>query len=97
VTNQLDDWLSDVIITASADPRAGVEREIYAAVFDTDAGRAVLADLVRRYIAPSRFVPGEAESFGFYREGAASVVHEILDLVMGEEHGDQESRDGGEG
>ncbi len=62
---------------------------VYLACFSTPAGRAVLEDLYNRYVNVSRYVPGEAEGSGFYREGMAQVVFEVLAKVEGAAQGDE--------
>ncbi len=58
-------------------PDSDIDPSIYLACFSTPAGKMVLRDLFRRYCDTSRWVPGEAKSSGFYREGMAQVVYEI--------------------
>jgi hypothetical protein len=66
----------------------GLDPAIYLACFSTPAGRAVLSDLISRYVNVSRFVPGEAEGSGYYREGMAQVVFDIASKVEGAAQGD---------
>lgn len=67
--------------------------DVYRACFGTHAGRAVLADLYNLYVNVSRFVPGEPEGSGYYREGAAQVVFHIAAMIeasaQGESNADQ--------
>ena len=62
---------------AFAQPEPRVPPEVYEACFSTPAGRAVLEDLIQRFVYGTRFEPGMGADFGFYREGAASVVFDI--------------------
>lgn len=64
--------------------RQGAEPAVYRAVFTSPAGKAVLEDLVRRYVYVTRCIPGEGSDAAFYREGMAQVVHDIV-LNMTEE------------
>lgn len=64
---------------------------VYLACFHTPAGRAVLADLYNRYVNVSRFVPGEPEGSGYYREGAAQVVFEIAAMIEAAAQGEDEN------
>ena len=61
-----------------------VSAEIYAACFNTHAGRAVLADLNKMFATRTRWYPGEDPTSGFYREGAAQVVYHLAAKL--EEH-----------
>lgn len=58
-----------------------VDPAIYAACFTSSAGRKVLEDLYSRYVNVTRAVPGQGSDMAFYREGAAQVVFEIVQLI----------------
>jgi hypothetical protein len=65
-------------------PADGLDYEmaaVYDACFSTPAGRAVLADMRKKYVEVSRFVPGAGADYGYYREGMAQAVFEIEDYV----------------
>ena len=64
-------------------PDAGyhLDPSIYVACFSTPAGRAVLADMYNRYVNVSRFVPEQGPEAGYYREGMAQVVFEIVAMI----------------
>lgn len=66
---------------------------IYAAAFNTAAGRAVLADLHKRFVDCSRWYPGEPEYSGHYREGMAQAVFHIAAMVETGSRGDLEDQD----
>lgn len=65
---------------------------IYLAAFSTPAGRAVLADLYNRYVNVSRFVPGEPDGSGYYREGAAQVVFDIAAKLEAAAQGEEDGQ-----
>lgn len=76
---------------ADAPIRQGVDPAIYAAAFNTPAGRKVLEDLYNRHVNVSRCIPGQGSDAAFYREGMAQVVFDIVYNMTateeGEEHG----------
>lgn len=63
---------------------------IYAACFNTPAGRAVLADLHKRFVDCSRWYPGEPEYSGHYREGMAQVTFHLAHMVEAGMRGNSE-------
>jgi hypothetical protein len=78
---------------AQAPIKQGIDPAMYAAVFGTPAGRAVLADMYARYVNLTRCVPGQGTDAAFYREGMAQVVfdivHNITQAQEGETNGTQ--------
>lgn len=70
-----------------------LDSSVYLACFSTPAGRAVLMDLYQRYVNVSRFVPGEPEGSGFYREGAAQVVFDIAAKIEASAQGEIDDGD----
>lgn len=55
--------------------------DIYGQLFSSELGVAVLTDMVSRYVVPTRWLPGEGPESGYYREGMARVVHDILHRI----------------
>lgn len=86
------DRIGDVAAEFTVPGMDTLDDGVYLAAFSSPAGRAVLADLYNRFVNVSRFVPGEPEGSGFYREGAAQVVFEIAARIeaaaQGEEDGE---------
>ncbi len=68
--------------------RQTVDPEVYAACFNTPAGRAVLEDMHRRYVNVTRCVPGQGTDAAFYREGMAQVVFDIVHNITQAHGGD---------
>lgn len=88
-------WRDNVLGSTEEAAIPGVKRidsAIYLACFNTPAGRAVLADLYNRYVNVSRFVPGEPEFSGYYREGMAQVVFEIAALCEAASQGEEDGK-----
>lgn len=56
--------------------------ELYYATFNSISGRAVLADMFDRMVNVTRFEPGAGTDLAFYKEGRASVVHEIARMMQ---------------
>lgn len=87
------DRIGDLSEEMSVPGMQSLSPDIYLAAFSTHAGRAVLSDLYNRYVNVSRFVPGEPDGSGYYREGAAQVVFEIAAMIeaasQGEANGDE--------
>ena len=91
--SQMDDPAFKALISQGNESvrlKSGLDPDFYAMCFGTDAGRAVLADLYSRYVNVSRLIPGEPEGSGFYREGMAQVVHDIVYRISLAERGEQE-------
>ena len=80
------DSFSDLMdkINEGLDIKPDVDPDVYKAVFNTTAGRIVLTDMYNRYVNVSRFVPGRDASEGYYREGMAQVVFDIVHLITSE-------------
>jgi hypothetical protein len=77
-----DAWRKMMDGAQAAQPvKPAVDPDIYAACFQTDAGRLVLSDLYRRYVHVTRAVPGAGADAAFYREGMAQVVFDIVDRI----------------
>jgi len=79
-----NDVIPDGLSWAESEVIGGLNEElaqIYAACFGTPAGRAVLADMRKKYVTVTRFVPGAGAEHGFYREGMAQAVFEIEELI----------------
>ena len=72
----------------------GVDPEVYAAAFNTPAGRAVLEDLYRRYVNVTRCIPGQGTDAAFYNEGKAQIVFEIIDNITRAENGEGNDQEG---
>lgn len=73
---------------AGAPVKRSVEASIYAACFNTPAGREVLQDLYSRYVHVTRAVPGQGAEAAFYREGSAQVVFDIVDQITQAQNGE---------
>jgi hypothetical protein len=82
------DRIGEIRSEVELDLEDQVTAEVYLACFSTPAGRAVLADLYNRYANVSRWVPGEPEFSGYYREGMAQVVYDIAEKVEVAAQGD---------
>lgn len=90
---QFRDRIGRIADTFAVPGMEGLDSELYRACFSTPAGRAVLEDLMQRYVMVSRFVPGEAEGSGYYREGMAQVVFDIAARCEAASQGDLEDGD----
>lgn len=74
--------------------KQGVEAEVYAAVFSTPAGKAVLEDMYNRYVNVTRCVPGQGTDAAFYREGMAQVVFDIVNNINQANEGTADGKEG---
>ena len=59
-----------------------IDPALYAATFNTPAGREVLRAMYNEYVNVSRCVPGQGTDAAFYREGMAQVVFDIVHKIM---------------
>lgn len=78
----------------SAPMPQGVDPGLYAAVFETPAGRAVLEDMYSRYVNVTRCVPGGGMDAAFYREGMAQVVFDIVHNIHRAHEGETNGQEG---
>lgn len=93
-------WRDNVLGQTEEAAMPGTQRlnaAVYLACFNTPAGRAVLADLYNQYVNVSRFVPGEPDGSGYYREGMAQVVFDIAARVEAASQGDENNGETAEG
>lgn len=92
--DQADDpaWQQLMQRTAQAvDLRTGADADLYAACFNTPAGRAVLDDFYAMFVNVTRCVPGESMDAAFYREGMAYVLFYIVSRIKEAENGPEET------
>lgn len=66
----------------------GVDPGLYAVVFNTPAGRELLAEMYNQYVNVTRCVPGQGTEAAFYREGMAQVVFNIVHNINRAEQGE---------
>ncbi len=86
-----DDPAWQQLMAAQADEapmQQSLDPAVYAAVFQTTAGKMVLEDMYNRYVNVSRAVPGQGAEAAFYREGMAQVVFEIVGNINQANQGD---------
>lgn len=58
-----------------------IDPAVYAACFNTSAGRAVLADMYARFVNVTIVEPGQAPETHGIRQGQANVVFDIIDQI----------------
>jgi hypothetical protein len=77
--------------TAVQPVKPTIDDSLYSAVFSTEAGRAVLADMYARYVNVTIVEPGRSPETHGIRQGQANVVFDIVDRMtkaMGEAEND---------
>lgn len=90
-----DAWRDLMSRTEAAAPiKQGVDPELYAVVFGSPAGQAVLTDMYNRYVNVTRCVPGQGADAAFYREGMAQVVFDIVHNMNLAAEGDGNAQEG---
>jgi len=65
-----------------------IDPAVYAACFNTPAGRAVLADMYARFVNVTIVEPGQAPETHGIRQGQANVVFDIVDQITQADKGD---------
>lgn len=83
------DQIGEIASEMQVPGMTNVGSDVYLACFNTPAGRAVLEDLYNSFVNVSRFVPGEPDGSGYYREGAAQVVFHIAAMCEAAAQGEE--------
>lgn len=78
----MDGIVDSQVIEPALDPA------VYAACFNTPAGRDVLADMYSRYVNVTIVEPGQAPETHGIRQGQANVVFDIIDQINKSTKGD---------
>ncbi|RMD95098.1 MAG: hypothetical protein D6811_01535 [Alphaproteobacteria bacterium] len=89
-----DEFLNELFSALGQRAPAGADDTlppaVWKEVFATPGGQAVLAEMVRLFVAPARAVPGEGVELAWYREGQAAVVLWLFERVyQKEDEGDE--------
>jgi hypothetical protein len=70
--------------------QSGLDGAVYAACFNTPAGRAVLGDMYARFVNVTIVEPGQAPETHGIRQGQANVVFDIIDHINKTERGSED-------